>query len=340
MRSARSSAVQAHSLPATIHPMLARLSRHPFDSPDHIFELKWDGIRALAFIDRGQVRLQSRNLQDITSQFPELSRLPEAVKADGAVLDGELVCFDRDGHPSLIRLQQRLQRQAQGRSVSTPPVHFVAFDLLYLRGVSLMKEPLVHRKNMLHEILNPTEVAQPCEFIETDGTAFFQATCDHGLEGIMAKGKSSPYNPGKRTVSWLKVKRVRECEFVIGGYAFGGKRRELLGSLLLGLYDENQRLEYVGQVGTGFSQTEARRVHSILQDLHMPECPFTRPPTLQRFVFWCRPEVVCRVEYGEFSTGGKLRYPVYQTLRDDKPATDCRIFDAPGWPRVLDAEPF
>ena len=315
--------------------MLARLTRHAFDSPDHIFELKWDGIRALAFVEGGRLKLQSRNLQDLTSQFPELHRLPESVKADQAVLDGELVCFDGQGRPSMERMQQRLRRQAQGRSVKGPRVHFVAFDLLYLGGTSLMNEPLLRRKELLDDSLRSTEVAQPCEFIETDGTAFFNATCELGLEGIMAKAKSSSYTAGQRSASWLKLKRVRECEFVIGGYAFGGKRRELFGSLLLGLYDGNRRLVYVGQVATGFLRVEERRIHSILSELHVAESPFMESPSLQRFVYWCRPEVVCRAEYGEFTTDGKLRYSVYQALRDDKPARDCRTADAPGWPQLL-----
>ena len=335
LRITSSSVAPAKGLPATISPMLARLTRHAFDSSNYIFELKWDGIRALAFIERGQLRLQSRNLRDITSQFPELDPLPGLVKADLAILDGELVCFDDQGHPSLTHMEQRLQRQAGGRVVRNPRVHFVAFDLLYLGGASVMAEPLVNRKNLLHEILKPTEVAQACEFINTDGNAFFQATCELGLEGIMAKEVSSQYQPGKRSAAWLKVKRVRESEFVIGGYTFGGRRKEPFSSLLLGLYDDRGRLVFVGQVGTGFSQTEAKQVHSSLQRLHTSDCPFTNPPNLQKFIYWCRPEVVCRVEYGEFTTDGKLRYPVCQTLTSDKPATDCRTVDAPGWPRVL-----
>ena len=322
-------------VPKTINPMLARMARHPFDSSDHLFELKWDGIRALAYIDGGQLRLQSRNLKDITHHFPELSVLPKLVKADQAILDGELVCFDQEDRPSLSRMQQRLQRQATGRVVRSPRVHFVAFDLLFLRGKSVMNEPLEQRKNLLHEVLKPTEVAQACDFIETDGNAFFQATCDHGLEGIMAKDKSGVYLAGKRSTSWLKVKRVRECEFVIGGYAFGGQRKELFSSLLLGLYDDRQGFAFVGQVGTGISKTEARQLHSLLEPLHISDRPFANPPNLQKFIYWCRPELVCRVEYGEFTTEGKLRYPVYQMLRDDKPATDCRVVDAPGWPQVL-----
>ena len=153
------------SLPA-IKPMLARLTRHPFDSPNHIFELKWDGIRALAFIEGGRVRLQGRNLKDITPSFPELARLARSVRSDQTVLDGELVCFDRNGRPSFPRMQERLRRQARGSADRGPRAHFVAFDLLYAEGVSVMDEPLSERKNLLHKALEPTDAAQACEFVE------------------------------------------------------------------------------------------------------------------------------------------------------------------------------
>ena len=325
----------AQSLPATIRPMLARLARLPFDSADHIFELKWDGIRALAFVADGRIRLQNRNLDDITERFPELKKLASSVEADRVVLDGELVCFDDEGHPSLERMQRRIRRHEQGRAVRTPAVHFIAFDLLMISGRSMMSEPLVQRKNVLHNILQPTALAQACEFIESDGKDFFQATCDLGLEGIVAKEKAGRYLPGRRSTSWLKVKRIRESEFVVGGYAFGGEHGEIVGSLLLGLYDERQRLAFVGQVDVDLPRAEAKELLRGLQSLHDADSPFRHPPHLLKFIHWCRPELVCRVEYGEFTPDGKLHYPVYLMLRDDKPPIDCRIVDAHGWPSEL-----
>jgi len=315
--------------------MLARLTRQPFDSPDHLFELKWDGIRTLAFIDGGKLRLQSRDLKDLTPLFPELSGLPERVEAGDTVLDGELVCFDDEGRPSLELMQRRLKRQAEGRVVRNPKVHFVAFDLLFLGETSVMDEPLSLRKTLLQEVLNPSDNVQACEFIDSEGKAFFQATCDMGLEGIMAKDKSGVYLAGKRSPGWQKIKRVRECEFVVCGYAFGGKRREPYSALLLGLYDDRQRLVFVGQVGTELSKPETRQLYETLEQLHTGECPFTSPPRLPAFTYWCNPELVCNVEYGEFTTNGVLRYPVFLSLRDDKPPADCRIVDAPGWPSEL-----
>ncbi len=331
------SSVELHkSLPATIKPMLARHSRYPFDSPNHIFELKWDGIRALAFIEGNHLRLQGRSLRSVTSQFPELSRLPNQVKADGVVIDGEIVCLDVDGHPSLQRLQKRLQRAGDGTSKG-PRAHYIAFDLLYINGLSLMGEPLVSRKNLLHEVLEPSGFVQACEFIEANGAAFFQATCEHGLEGIIAKDKSSLYFPGRRSSSWLKVKRIRESDFVIGGYTFGGytfegMRKESFSSLLLGLYDDDQNFVFVGQVAAGFARSKRRQLYLTLQDLQTIDSPFAQQPQVHDFHYWCRPELVCQVEYGEVSMDGKLRYPMFITLNEDKSPRDCTLADTSAWP--------
>ncbi|MBI4219964.1 MAG: ATP-dependent DNA ligase [Chloroflexi bacterium] len=327
-------AAAAARLPATIRPMLARLTRAPFDSRSHIFELKWDGVRAIAFVESGKVRLQSRNLRDITAQFPEMTPLPQSVKAGSAVLDGELVVFDKDGHPSLNRLLERLQRRSRGTADRGPQATYVAFDVLYIDGEPVMNQPLLKRKALLQSIVRAGRILQPCEFIENDGVAFYDATCEHGLEGIIAKMKSSVYVPGRRSPHWLKIKRRRESDFVIGGYDFGG-RRSLFSALLLGLYDSSGRFQFVGEVGTGFSDSEAKRVYSRLESLQTPACPFATRPEIQSFVYWCKPEVVCRVEYGEFTENGHIRYPVYLALMDDKDPQDCVIDEAPGWPKEL-----
>jgi len=195
-----------------------------------------------------------------------------------------------------------------------------------------MNEPLVERRDQRQHVFDPTELVQVCEFEEEEGTALFQATCDLGLEGIMAKDKSGLYLPGKRSPSWLKVKRIRESEFVVGGYTFDGTRKEMFRGLLLGLYNDQQQLVYTGSVGTGFSQSEAKQIYEVLQELHIPECPFVFTPDLKRFIYWCQPLLVCQVEYGEFTVEGKLRYPVYLRPRVDKDPEECTLSDAPGWP--------
>jgi DNA ligase D-like protein (predicted ligase) len=320
-------------LPTAIRPMLAQLTRNPFDSAKHLFELKWDGIRGLAFVQGGELRLFSRTGRDITDQFPELEDMPKLLKSDSVVLDGEIVCLDEANHPSFARLQQRIGGRRRVKRPRVNPAHYIAFDVLHVGGSSVMKDPLIQRKNRLHDVLKPTELIQASEFIENDGTAFFEATCELGLEGIMAKEKNSSYQPGKRSPAWLKVKRVRESEFVIGGYSFGGKRKETFSSLLLGLYDDRGKLVHAGNVGNGFTQSEAKKILSILQDLHTEKSPFATPPAgLESFVYWCHPELVCEVNYGEFTEENKLRYAVYLRLRPDKDPKECTLSDAPGWP--------
>ena len=318
-------------LPESIKPMLGRLARRPFDSADYLFELKWDGWRALAFIEDRGLRLMSRNGKDMTTQFPELAGMVSQLASGPAVIDGEIVCLDEDNRPSFSRLQHRMQTKKRVVR-TTHPVNFVAFDLLYNKGRPVMKEPLAARKRLLNELLQPTELAQPCDFVENDGTAFFQATCELGLEGIMAKRKDSVYTPGLRTPHWLKVKRVRESEFVIAGYSFGGARKEWFSSLLLGLYDLDGRLHYVGSVGTGFSGVPAKALYEWLRTKHVDDRPFVNVPDVKRLIHWCEPELVCQVEYGEFTVDGKLRYPSFLRLRDDKSPADCTVNDAPGWP--------
>lgn len=161
-------------LPTTIKPMLGRLARNAFDSPDYLFELKWDGMRAMAFIEGGEVKILSRNGRNITSNFPELFELPAQVKSNSTIIDGEIVCLDEQNRPSFSRLQHRVQSKRIGIK-KTHPITFIAFDLLYQNGGSVMKRPLVERKNLLADLLEPTDVPQACEFVENDGTAFFQA---------------------------------------------------------------------------------------------------------------------------------------------------------------------
>ena len=322
------------AMPRTVSPMLARLARQPFDSADHLYELKWDGIRALAFVDGGNLRLLSRSSKDLTSAFPELAELPKQVRADRTILDGELVCLDDMGHPSYNLLQERL-RKPHTRESSANRVHFIAFDLLYQHGHSVLREPLFNRKSLLHDVLAPSELSQTCDFIQKDGKAFFQATCDLGLEGIVAKDRLSLYFPGRRSHDWLKIKRVRESAFVVGGYTFGGTRKEFFSSLLLGLYDDRKKLIFVGQISTGISKPVAEELSPTLEKTSSPECPFSTMPNIQKFIFWCHPELVCQVEYGEFTEDGKLAYPVFKALRDDKPAAECMVADALGWPSVL-----
>lgn len=309
--------------------MQARLGRSPFDSSDYMFELDWDGVRALAFIENGSLTLMDRKGNDLTATFPELAPMPFQLGVDKVVLDGEIVCLDSDAHPSFQLLEQRLAKPSRAK---TPRhrAHFIAFDVLYVNGRSVMDKPLVTRKNVLHKLIKPGYAVQIADYIEKEGKAFFAATCEHGLEGIVAKLKSSLYQPDKRTNEWLKIKRVRHGEFVVGGYTFDGDKREPVKSLMLGLY-EDQRLIFVGQVSSGLGK-HSKRMSSVLKSLHSDVSPFKQAPKIQNFSFWCRPELVCQVAYGEFTEVGRLVYPVFEGLRGDSVPQECQTSETPGWP--------
>ena len=310
--------------------MLAGQSRRPFDSHDHVFEPKWDGIRALAFVQDGVVRLQSRNLRNITPQFPEVAELPTHLKVDGVVLDGELVCLDEHGRQSFSRIQQRFHMARRGTGEPVLPAQFTPFDVLYQHGKSVMERPLLERKALLNEVLEPSDGVQICEFVENDGLAFFQAALNVGLEGMVAKQKSGLYYPGRRSSDWLKIKDVKSCDFVIGGYAYGGKQR-LFSSVLLGLYDDQSRPLFVGQAGSGFSQSEIEAVHGALKTIETSGSPFANRLQTTQPVRWSEPLLVCRVEYTEFTDDGLLRHPAFQSMQIGKPPAECTTEQAPGW---------
>ncbi len=319
-------------LPTELRPMMARLGREAFDSRDYLFELDWDGIRALAFLENGTLKLKDRKGNDITRIFPELSSIPSQLGIDKVIIDGEIVCLDSDSHPNFQMLEQRLAKPSRAK-IPRNRAHFIAYDVLYVNGRSVMDKPLITRKNVLHKLIKPGNAVQIADCIEKEGKAFFAATCEHGLEGIVAKLKVGQYQSDKRTSEWLKIKRVRHGEFVIGGYTFDGNKQEPVKSLLLGLY-ENDRLIFVGQVSSGLGQ-HSKRMSSLLKSLHTDTSPFKQAPRIQNFSFWCRPELVCQVGYGEFTEVGRLVYPVFEGLRGDSVPQECQTFETLGWPRPI-----
>jgi len=308
--------------------MLATAAAEPFDSPDHIFELKLDGVRAIAFLEAGEVRVQNRRLEDLRAQFPQFADLPRRVKARSAVLDGEIVALDAEGRSSLPLLQERLQEEKG-------PLTYQVFDILYLDGASLMHLPLARRKTILHQALLPSDSLQACDFVDGEGVAFFEAAAEHGLEGIVAKEKASPYRPGERSRAWQTVKAFCADDFVIGGYAFGGptgsdsakrsgRRPEPLAALLLGQY-QDERLVHVGDVSGPFPEETARLLLALLQPLHASDCAFAEPPRLPRFIYWCRPELACRARFSEWTRAATLRFPLFVAVRPDVPPRECLL---------------
>ncbi len=301
-------------LDAKIAPMLAYSSK-PFDSPGHIFEIKWDGTRCLAFIRDGKVRLQNRRLQDITSRYPDLSGMHRQFRAKNAILDGELVALS-EGRADFRRLQQREQLSTRVKielAARRIPVTYMVFDLLYLDDRKYLQVPLLERKGALQEILRESDQVLESKYIEEKGKAFFQEAVAQGLEGIMAKAGSSPYLIGKRSHHWLKIKPrgVKTC-FVVGYSAGQGFRRPYFGSLALATREQDRWI-FRGMVGSGFSLADLEEISRKLRSLRLEGPP---PPDLPKVkgITWVKPELRAAVSYQEETPRGHFRAPAFIRL--------------------------
>lgn len=296
----------------------------PFDSDEYTYEIKWDGYRALAFLD-SQTKLQSRNLKDISFAFPELSNLNRSLKKEGAILDGEIIAL-RDGKPSFPELQKRgrLRNENQIRHMAKSiPVVYIVFDLLYLNYQPLLNEPLEKRRLLLAENLFQIDELIAAQFIKGQGLAYFRSIAEMGLEGVVAKRKGSIYLPGKRVKTWLKFKRKKSDVFIICGYMHSHTSRRDLRSIILGAYLD-QKLTFFGMVGTGFSQLELKVLLKELEMLKTEISPLAGASNLPRQkVVWTRPIVVCEVEYLELTDDGILRHPSFKRIRPDLRPSDC-----------------
>jgi bifunctional non-homologous end joining protein LigD len=322
-------------MPTIIHPMLAIATAKAFDNPDWLFEIKWDGYRAVAFIEDGRVRLVSRSQNDLTAQFSELGTLLQFVKAERAIFDGEIVALDEEGRPSFSLMQQRTGFQPGKRRLPRRegvPVVYYAFDLLYLDGLDLRGVALEQRKQLLQDRILAGSVIQFSDHYAEKGLALFEAAKQRGLEGIVAKKRGSTYQE-KRSNDWLKIKITQRQECVIGGYTDPEGSREYFGALVLGLYDRQGRLIHVGQVGTGFDQKTLKEIFARLQPLKTKQNPFYGEIGGLRKVQFVRPELVAEIKFAEWTHetaegGMKLRAPVFIGLRADKSAAECRLEDA------------
>jgi len=314
-------------MPARLRPMLARAAPLPpaREQREFSYEVKWDGVRAIAYSRPGELRLESRNLNDITARYPELARLNRALSSHEAVLDGEIVALDADGRPSFQALQGRmhLTGEAQVRRLArSAPVTYMIFDLLWLDGHSLMGLSYAERRLRLGRLGLENERWRVPDTLQGSAQEVLAATAQQGLEGIIAKRASSTYRPGARSDAWLKIKNTGRQEFVIGGWVPGaGRRQESIGALLVGVHGEQGQLLYAGRVGTGFTQKELERLAALLAPLQRPDSPFAagpaRPP---RGAVFCEPQLVAEVEFSEWTRTGSLRHPSYKGLREDKRA--------------------
>jgi len=298
-----------------------------FDSERHRFEVKWDGIRALAYLDGPALWLETRNLKPALSRFPELTAVRERIQARSAILDGEIVVLGPGGQPDFDLVRSRNAQKnprAIAESSRLAPAVYIAFDLLHRDGKDLFDAPLEKRLRLLASIVAPGGGIRLSQGIIGPGKAFFEAVASRGLEGVVGKELSSPYEPGIRSKHWVKVRNVRQADCVVGGYV--PKGAFFFKSLLLGLYDRKGRLQYVGHVGTGFSEEENRLIRSALQKIARASCPFARiPAEAARHAAWVEPVLVCTVEYLTLTGAGHLRHPAFRAIRADKEPESCTL---------------
>jgi bifunctional non-homologous end joining protein LigD len=319
-------------MPTAIYPMLATPVDKPFDSPDWLFEIKWDGYRAVAFIRDGKVRLVSRNQNELTAQYQELSGLPEFVNASKAVIDGEIVALDEQGRPSFSLMQQKTgfrpgKHPLPGRAGI--PILYYAFDLIWVEGYDLHRVNLEQRKEALASLIKAGDVVRYSDHYAANGKALFEVARERGLEGIVAKRRNSCYEE-RRSREWLKIKITQTIDCVIGGYTEPEGSRQHFGSIVLGLYDKLGRLIHVGQAGTGFDQNMLRDMWKLLKDRETDRNPFYGRVDAGRRVHWVKPDLVAEIKFSEWthetSEGGlKLRAPVFMGLREDKSAQECTV---------------
>ncbi len=309
-------------MPRTISPMLATLARHPPEGKDWLYEIKWDGVRAICFVEDNQLRLYSRTQKRCDQQYPELSVLPHFLKASTAILDGEIAVLDENGRSRFNLIQPRIS-VTDPNSIAhlsrSAPVTLFLFDLLYLDGYDLRGVPLEDRKRLLEEIVTPADHIRFSDHFAANGRAMLEAARANGLEGILAKRRDSRYE-GRRTTDWQKIKVLTTGDFVIGGFTHG--ERDYFSSLVLGVYDHG-KLVHTGQVGTGFNDKSLKEIYTAIEPLIVKKTPFAGSVKALREVTWLKPELVAEIKYLEVTPDGLLRAPVFMRLRPDKDPKDC-----------------
>ncbi|MGE5139956.1 MAG: non-homologous end-joining DNA ligase, partial [Rudaea sp.] len=296
------------SMPRAVKPMLAALTDEPFSRPGWIFEIKWDGFRAIAELEKGKPRLYSRKSQNLGELFRPVADALRGLPYD-AVLDGEIVVVDESG-ASRFELIQQYRRTGKGT------LAYYVFDLIYYNGRDLMRVPLLERRELLARIIRPSPTVKLSEHV-TEGTALFEAAREKGLEGIIAKDGSSIYQPGVRSDSWLKIKTRRQQDAVIGGFTRPRGSRKKFGALVLGVY-EGDDLVYIGHTGGGLTNEELDEVYRRMEPLVTDRSPFKVKPKTNTPATWVKPDLVCEVLFHEWTPEGYMRQPIFLGLREDK----------------------
>jgi len=310
---------QTDWLRSPIQPMLARPALKPPDSDDYLYEVKWDGIRAMISLDEGAIKIHGRNGTDLTMQFPELLLSEQSFRATSALFDGEIVCLDPDGKPNFRDVIHRMQQKSEGAIGRAKAKHTAVcyvFDCLYLDGRPIVSEPLTRRRAWLEDAIkkdSPYRVSQAVE----EGAAFFEAVKQMGLEGMMAKQRNSVYQPGRRSEYWLKIKSRQTLECVIIGYTRGKGGREAKFGALHIAQANGEQLKYLGKVGTGFDNRLFESVFAELKTLPKIQRPIKEKPIDDSQSIWIEPKLMCEVQFASFTPDGLLREPVFLRLRPD-----------------------
>jgi bifunctional non-homologous end joining protein LigD len=310
------------AVPDRIRPMLPMAAAAPFDSSEYAFDVAWDGIRALASADRSGVRLWGRTLSDLTERFPELQVLADLLPPE-TIVDGDLIVSDSQGRPDVVALEKRrhaARPDAVRRAAAVHPVTYVVHDLLYLRGRSLLRQPLAKRRPRLNEVLRSTGRIYVVEPVADDGLAFFDAARERGLEGVIAKRFDSPYRPGQRHPDWLLIQAVRRLDFAVTGF-IPQAGDHLLEALVVATYD-GRSFEPAGRVVGGFDPSMSGRLRKLLDAL-----PNVVPPQDPRWsddrICWVVPEVVVAIKFSEWDRHGQLRFPIFSGLRPEVSPREC-----------------
>lgn len=304
-------------------PMLAKSADRPFDSEDWIFEVKWDGIRAIAYVNE-ELSIRSRNHKELRHSFPELEELKALT--ENTVIDGEIIVM-KQGKADFQSVSER-SKSSSAQDVlyisEKSPATYILFDLLEKDGQPTINLPLIERRALLKKSVREGQHILLSAFVEKEGRAYYEAALAKGVEGIMAKRKDSPYEPGVRSNNWLKIKQTRTCDCVVFGYTVGeGARKSTFGALILGLYHKEAPI-YVGKVGTGFSQKTIESLPRAFEPLRVKDKTLEGADIPEEAV-WLKPEIVCQVAYQNVTQDGKLRMPRFCGLRHDKPASECTV---------------
>ena len=301
-----------------IKPMLASIDDQPFDSDEWIFEIKWDGYRAVAEKNKNEVRVYSRNGLSFLGLYPAVANALLQIQGD-VVFDGEIVVLNEKGKPDF----QKLQQYDHNPSLT---IQYYVFDCLAYQGKSMMNTPLSERKRIAQKIIGDNRVIKYSDHVHRDGVEFFRKVTEMDLEGMIAKRSASLYVPGKRTSDWLKIKNHNTQEAVIAGYTAPRGSREYFGALILGIYDNN-KLRYIGHTGTGFTSAILKKVYKTIHPLERSSSPFDKKVSVNAPVTWVEPKFVCNIKFTEATEEGILRHPVFMGLRIDKSAKEADKID-------------